>query len=93
MLILSACSVDSRRVVLYGDSPDYINASFVDVSVLSVMKHTCIIDIPRVFLSCAHAGLSAKESFHNCSEPITTYGYRFLEDDYTAKVFSHSHAM
>ena len=69
------CVVDKWRVVLKGETPDYVNASVAHVSSST--------DTYMYIVLCGYwyaVGLQAAESLHHSSESHAIHCQRFLED-------------
>ena len=73
--------VDKWRVVLKGETPDYINASAISVSPYMCTCNTLIVcGIVAVVLDSFIAGLQAAEGLHHSPKSHGIHCQRFLED-------------
>ena len=70
-------AVDKWRVVLKGETPDYINASTAHVSPLYYTLRVC--GIVTMVLDTFIAGLQAAEGLHHSPESHAIHCQRFLE--------------
>ncbi len=87
---LSSHLADRTRVLLKGEEPGYIYASFVNVSA-TVMLDT---DYSRVvYVVFYQVGLQAEEAIHHCSGSNGVHVQRLLEDGSRQEVWGHRHAV